>query len=170
MRSASEPTDIIWENRNYTEGQRNFKKGVTALIVLILLAISFTIIFLCKQASLAKKNKYPKVNCQGFVDNFKGRNADWTNDAINEFRVNNELDLQGLPTHFEGVMQCFCQTEKKLGVSTKKSYQQVQGGEVVYDEPICLQYQQDQLWSKVLAQSIAFIIIGVNIVLKMIII
>jgi len=47
VRSASEPTDIIWENRGYSEFTRNWKKVVTALIILFLLSVSFTVIFFC---------------------------------------------------------------------------------------------------------------------------
>jgi len=39
-----------------------------------------------------------------------------------------------------------------------------------FDEPICLQYSNDILYSKIIGQSIAFIIIGVNVILKFIII
>ena len=61
--AASEPSDIIWENRSFTERERNIKKFIVAVIILGLLAISFAIIFVAKKASLAKKDKYPKVNC-----------------------------------------------------------------------------------------------------------
>ena len=108
VKDAAEPTDIIWENRNYTRGERNIKKLAVAFIIFILLCISFSSIFLCQKASLAKKNKYPKVNCQHFVDDYKGRNKDWTVDAINEYRINKEYEENELPTHFEGTMQCFC--------------------------------------------------------------
>jgi len=40
----------------------------------------------------------------------------------------------------------------------------------MYEEPICLEYSNDMLWSKIIGQSIAFVIIGVNVVLQMIII
>jgi hypothetical protein len=43
-------------------------------------------------------------------------------------------------------------------------------GEVTFSEPICKQYSKDILMSKVLGQSIAFIIIGVNVILKLVII
>jgi hypothetical protein len=70
IQPASEPSDIIWENRSFTERERNVKKFIVAIIILGLLAASFAVIFVCKKASLAKKDKYPKVNCQEFVANY----------------------------------------------------------------------------------------------------
>lgn len=67
---APEPTDIIWENRSFTEQQRNIKKFIVTLIIVGLLIVSFVIIFVAKKASLAKKNQYPKVNCHEFEENY----------------------------------------------------------------------------------------------------
>lgn len=41
---------------------------------------------------------------------------------------------------------------------------------VIFEEDICRQYFKDKLWGLILGQSIAFIIIGVNVVLKLLII
>jgi hypothetical protein len=38
---------------------------------------SFAIIFVAKKASLAKKNKYPKVNCKEFEENYGLKTAQW---------------------------------------------------------------------------------------------
>jgi len=77
IQPASEPTDIIWENRSFTERERNIKKGIVTLIIIGLLILSFAIIFLAKKASLAKKNQYPKVNCKEFEDNYGIKMAQW---------------------------------------------------------------------------------------------
>ena len=65
-----------------------------AVIILGLLAASFAIIFVCKKASLAKKDKYPKVNCQEFVENYGINKAQWQDDAINEFKTNFALSAK----------------------------------------------------------------------------
>ena len=45
VKEASEPTDIIWENRNFSNSERNVKKLFSFTIVTILLCISFALIF-----------------------------------------------------------------------------------------------------------------------------
>lgn len=141
-----------------------------AIIILILLSISFTIIFLSQKASLAKKNKYPKVQCSSFEKDYDGRTPEWQIDAINEYQVNLEYEQNLLPTHFEGTMQCFCNYEKRRGVKKDQVYEKTKNSEVIFSEPICKQYANDLLWSKILGQSIAFIIIAVNLILKAVII
>ena len=68
-------------------------------------------------------------------------------------------------------MQCFCIHQKEEDVPNDQEYYQYDGNDnVIFEEAICQQYFKDKLWSAILGQSIAFIIIGVNVVLKMIII
>jgi hypothetical protein len=57
---ASEPTDIIWENRHYTAGQRFIRTIIVAIIIFGLLSVSFTLIYTAQKTSLAMKQKYPK--------------------------------------------------------------------------------------------------------------
>jgi hypothetical protein len=42
---ASEPTDIIWENRGNSHHKRLIKKVVAVVIILVLLSMSFAAIF-----------------------------------------------------------------------------------------------------------------------------
>ena len=68
-------------------------------------------------------------------------------------------------------MQCFCQEEHKLGKSKSEKYRLVGvGGQVMYEQPVCLEYANDMLYSKLIGQSIAFIIVAINVVLKLVII
>lgn len=52
IQEAAEPSDIIWQNRSFTESQRSFKKVVISGIILVLLLCCFTVIFLCQKKSL----------------------------------------------------------------------------------------------------------------------
>ena len=45
LQSASEPTDIIWENREYTPGQRKCKEVVVVIIILLCLIAAAGVIF-----------------------------------------------------------------------------------------------------------------------------
>ena len=61
IQKAAEPTDIIWENRQYTQASRVFKSLIVTIIISILLAISFYLILICSKASLTLLNKYPST-------------------------------------------------------------------------------------------------------------
>jgi hypothetical protein len=52
------------------------------------LSCSFAIIFVCAKASLAKKNKYPKVACSDFTHDYGERHDIWENDAVVEYKLN----------------------------------------------------------------------------------
>ena len=63
IQSASEPSDIIWENRHFTIIQRASKSTIAWIIILLLLGFSFILIFLCSQYSVTMLLKYPVVDC-----------------------------------------------------------------------------------------------------------
>jgi|TARA_B110000285_G_scaffold199866_1_gene233305 hypothetical protein len=42
---ASEPTDIIWENRHYTEGLRNMKRLIVYLVIICVLGVAAWMIY-----------------------------------------------------------------------------------------------------------------------------
>jgi hypothetical protein len=58
LSEATEPTNIIWENRHFTGFQRAIKSMVVTLIIAILLCISFIIILALKEVILIAKSKY----------------------------------------------------------------------------------------------------------------
>ena len=68
IQQASEPSDIIWENRHFTPFQRNKKKCVAWSIILALLAFSFMLIFLCSQVSVKMLLTYPVVDCTNLAE------------------------------------------------------------------------------------------------------
>jgi hypothetical protein len=63
VESASEPSDIIWENRHFTPAQRLKKKLIVFLVICLLLLCSFRVIFLCSSISLEMLELYPDVEC-----------------------------------------------------------------------------------------------------------
>ena len=63
VESASEPSDIIWENRHFTPAQRLKKKLIVFLVICLLLLCSFRVIFLCSSISLGMLELYPDVEC-----------------------------------------------------------------------------------------------------------
>jgi len=92
LQEASEPSDIIWENRHFTPFKRTIKRLIVYTVILSLLAGSAAIIYSFTMKSLSAKLKYPKVKC-GPTDPIpeeyatRGETA-WMNDAIVEYWVN----------------------------------------------------------------------------------
>jgi hypothetical protein len=71
LQEASEPSDIIWENREYSERERNFKRVISFLIIFSMLVASAAIIYFCSIKSLQLKTKYPHLECfgnEGFIN------------------------------------------------------------------------------------------------------
>lgn len=52
---ASEPTDIIWENRHFTSFQRFIRTIIVAVVLLGVLCCSFALIYTAQKTSLAMK-------------------------------------------------------------------------------------------------------------------
>jgi hypothetical protein len=77
LQAASEPTDIIWENRHFKPYQRSIKKLIVYGVIVVMLAISGAIIYKFTMVSLASKLKYPKVNCANFANEYDGRALQW---------------------------------------------------------------------------------------------
>jgi hypothetical protein len=88
-----------------------------------MLGFSFALIFTCAKASLAKKAKYPKVNCEDFVDEYRDRLDHWEIDAVVEYKINSNAMMRNEETHYSGAMQCFCQHQKSEGVPNDEVYQ-----------------------------------------------
>ena len=121
---------------------------------------------------MSKKNKYPRVNCETFADNYLGKHDMWQHDAIVEFKINRLFESKNLKTAYEGTLQCFCQFEnQKLGIPKSQIYDGWdKNRKLIFQEPICSYYAKDLLISKILGTSIAFIIVTVNVILRTIIV
>lgn len=88
-------------------------------------------------------------------------------DAVNEYQTNNKLLESTNEVFFTGPMQCFCKSEKANGHSSSEVYSVTipKTGEAV-SEPICRNFFIDMLIAKIFGQSISFIVIGINVILK----
>jgi hypothetical protein len=60
---ASEPSDIIWENRHYTDYDRSVKKFFSVIVITLALIFSFVVIFWFAKYALQLKSKYPMTDC-----------------------------------------------------------------------------------------------------------
>ena len=89
IEEASEPSDIIWENRQVTDRQRLKKKIIVFLSIFLLLLTSFGLIFICAEYSLQIISVYPDVVCEDLAD-FNTKNG-LEKSAIREWTINHEL-------------------------------------------------------------------------------
>jgi hypothetical protein len=115
IEDASEPTDIIWENRHFTSMDR-FKRTIIVIIaVFFLLFISFLIIFFCSGKAAAASLKYPSTNCTAIAEDFNDEQLQQL--AFQEFFFNREspdfttekpVDQQ----QYGAYLQCFCKDAK----------------------------------------------------------
>lgn len=167
IKEASEPTDILWENRMYTPFQRFYKKCIVFLIIFAMLYFSFQTIFRLQKKSLSMKDRYPPHPCDDFIEQYQGRRNAWMVDAIHEYQINNKALETTNEVFFTGPMQCFCKSEKADGHSSSEVYSStdVKTGET-FSEPICRNFFIDMLIAKIFGQSISFIVIAINVILK----
>ena len=146
-----------------------------------MLTVSGAIIFAFTNISLKLKFRYPVVDCNDIDSDFgvskdgktASRAIEYQDEAIQEYNANVDFEKEGKTTHFQGKMQCFCGWEARKGVDVKKKYsfisQKLQNKD---DKPIdmCNKYSNDKLRSLALGQTVAFVIIAVNVILRIVII
>lgn len=163
LQEASEPTDIIWENRHFTPHQRFVKRVAVYIIIVIMLTLSAgTIYFFTKMAN-TYKFKYPIIKCANTFDKQYSdiNDPNYIKKAVDEFNANVNVTEPDSP-YYTGVMQCFCQAQKKAKANDRSTDQQA--------IDVCKAYNSDVLKSKVYGTSVSMIIVVVNQILKMVII
>lgn len=168
VKSAPEPTNIIWENREVTKLSRFFRMALVVLIVVIILAFAFTVMVNLKKKALAANNKYLKQDC-GEISSIYGGNL--TQDyAVDEwFTYYQPGPNEKKKERISGVLDCFCQEQKKIygfGV-----------GQVVYDDreenqraPICSEWLQDIYRVKAVGITISTGINVMNVIFKLLLV
>jgi hypothetical protein len=65
---ATEPTNIIWENRHFTPAQRFTRTVHAVLLISVVVFISFLIIYFSKVVALNIAAKYPPQQCDIVMD------------------------------------------------------------------------------------------------------
>ena len=93
IEAASEPTDIIWENRHFTPIQRSKKSVIATLLILTILLLSFVVIFICSQYSVRALLKYPAVDCSNLTS--MQTDLELQQSATIEYNQNKALEEEG---------------------------------------------------------------------------
>ena len=68
--TASEPTDIIWENRHYTWWDYLKRQTIAFIIIAVLLFGSFIVVFLVAKSSSDVASTFPSVNCANIEQDY----------------------------------------------------------------------------------------------------
>jgi hypothetical protein len=63
MIGATEPTNIIWENRHYTDLDTKINSCCVTFAIILMLSFSLVIIWVLKMQEFAITAAYPPVNC-----------------------------------------------------------------------------------------------------------
>lgn len=117
---ASEPSDIIWENRHITHGIRRQRMVIVVIKTIIMLILAFVLIFACASYSLTLLRKFPDVACDKLPDNDSSANLKKA--AIREWGNNHYLEKQGVEVSYAGYVQCFCNERAEAGDPSRMGY------------------------------------------------
>ena len=128
FKNASEPSDIIWENRHIEPRTRTVREVVVTLVIGLALLLSFAVVFAGRKAQANVYAKYPvPASCAPFYDNY---GAALEGFAVMDYDANKSLEEAGQAPSYAGYLQCFCDKEALDGAATDKTY-----GD--NSEPIC---------------------------------
>ena len=165
---STEPTNIIWENRHFTAQEYAKRTLVACTIIFFLLCISFAAIFICKSIAITRAAKYPTVDCDDVTKLYK--DANMTNYAYREYIAFYEPDTGMEPTPFSGSLQCYCASQKNLGMTLMSQVVTNLEGTQGSGRKICESYVTDQWVGLGYNQSVSYMIIAINYVLRLFII
>lgn len=128
IQEASEPSDIIWENRRWTAWQRTKGEIVAALVIGFALLLSFAAVFAGRKMQAGVYARYPAPpSCAPYYDNY---GDDLVNFAVVDYEANSALEAEGKDPSYAGYLQCFCDKEARDGVPSDTTYPDQSGGEV----------------------------------------
>jgi len=72
FKDASEPTDIIWENRHFTPKDYIVRQLIAFSVIVLLLCGSFAVIYRISSYSAKVAAVFPPVDCEGIESNYVG--------------------------------------------------------------------------------------------------
>jgi hypothetical protein len=93
IQEASEPSDIIWENRHIEPWTRTKREAVVALVIGLALLVSFGLVFAGRKAQADVYAKYPvPASCAPFYDNY-GESLEGF--AVTDYEANTAREAAG---------------------------------------------------------------------------
>jgi len=70
VKDAPDPTDIIWENRHWSETELFFRKAVAFTICIGLLVGSFFILLATSRGQISFSKTFPPVDCSVIIKQY----------------------------------------------------------------------------------------------------
>jgi hypothetical protein len=117
FKEASEPTNIIWENRHYDDAHY-FKEGIKVLVLIAcLLAASFMTIYYFKSDAIAQARKYPPIKANDVIRLYQTPASNDTDDSKmyllyehgkQEYEYLLETEKKNEKPYLNGFYQTFC--------------------------------------------------------------
>jgi hypothetical protein len=167
---ATEPTNIIWENRHFTSLE-TFRRSLRALAAIVcLLLISFLTIYYFKSKGINTSRMYPSISQseilrlyqtpkENTLDNSKMQL--FYDHAVQEYEYFSYTRNTDITPVLSGFYPSFC----KVYSSNPERFIDIK-----VDKTLCDMYNSDQLSILLSNQIVKFLIIGINVVLRMLII
>ena len=155
FKNASEPTDIIWENRHFVKSETRSREFIAFLIIGFLLFLSFLFIFKVSRLSSSIAKTFPAVSCEAINNNYGTQ--------LQKFAIEDYDFIEANPgIASSGALKCFCTAELKndLQKALYDTYGHPNG------KTICWDYQYKVLEVFVWLNSLKYFITGVNFVLR----
>lgn len=110
IQEASEPSDIIWENREVLPSTRTKRGIIVCTLVTLMLFVSFVIIFVLTNMSNTALMRYPLVSdCTKLAGYDVDDYSKFEEHAIESWKINQALEeLEKKVSYKKGYVQCFC--------------------------------------------------------------
>jgi len=70
FKQASEPTDIIWENRHFSSADYFFRQMIAYIVIGLLLFGSFAFIYKVARTSAEIARVFPRVDCESIEETY----------------------------------------------------------------------------------------------------
>lgn len=172
--AATEPTNIIWENR-HIKGIHYGARIVSALLICtLMLLFSFVILYLCKKESIRLSAKQPIVNCESFTTLYV--TGEQTLQAYAGFEYFDQEQSGGTAPTI-GALKCFCEAETAGFASTDVNkylnsimYEVVNFSDEDENVKLCYDFTYDVGEVSFYNQCIKFGIIIINQIIRMVVI
>jgi hypothetical protein len=165
MIPATEPTNIIWENREIEGAEKIKRLVISVLIIVALISASFTVILLCKQYSIKVSSKYPTVDCGPLKDSYGDNYEYW---AKEEWKAYYTPMMGGKKREFTGVLPCFCKDQQAIvGITKIRTWESEAGGDKI---AICKENFDDFVNAFAWSNAVKYLIIGINYFLRLVLV
>lgn len=150
---APEPSNVIWENLETTNLQRQSRKCGVVVVICIFLILTFLLFSVLKSKAGENKLKYPSANdCDAYDAMFEGEKMKEKFKEYAQFDKAMTMDTRGA-----GYYQCYC--------SKHSSFQKLYKVEK-YQEELCYDFFYDKAWGLALTNFVTVLVAIINIVIR----